>query len=124
MNYIEISGRLGHDPELKEYTNAKGETGKLTKFSVAVNRRRGDETDWFDCTVYDKTAEAVEKFLKKGSKVNVIGHMQSRKYTDKNGNKRTAWEINVTEVEFMDDKKPDSQDPAPAFEETEEEIPF
>ena len=123
MNYIHIHGRLGRDPELKEYKNAKGEPGKLAKFSVGVNRDTGDDTDWFDCTVFGKRAEVVEKFLKKGSEVTVTGHMESRKYEDKNGNKRTAWGVNVIAFDFCG-KKSDSQEQAPAFEETEEEIPF
>ena len=67
MNSINIFGRLVRDPELKAYTNAKGETSSLCNFSVAVNRKFGEETDFFNCTVFGKRAEVINKFLRKAA---------------------------------------------------------
>lgn len=122
-NFIILHGYLGHDPELKEYKNAKGEPGKLAKFSLGVGRDTGDETDWFDCTVFGKRAEVVEKYLRKGSELLVIGHMESRKYADKDGNKRTAWGVNVTGFDFTGKKTKDEPVPT-GFENVEEDVPF
>ena len=122
-NVIVIHGHLGHDPEMKEYKNAKGEPGKIAKFTVAVGRELGDETDWFECTSFGKQAEVVERYLKKGSEVVVTGRMESRKYEDKNGNKRTAWGINVSRFDFAG-KKVGSEAAPTGFENTEEDVPF
>lgn len=126
MNKIVIHGHLGRDPELKTYKNAKGEDGKLVSFAVGVSRTTGDETDWFDCTAFGKTAEVIDKFLRKGSEVIIEGAMESRKYEAKDGSKRTAWGIRVERFEFCG-KKGDVGKPSQihdSFEASEEDIPF
>lgn len=84
----------------------------LTKFSLAVNRRsKGtdgqykDETTWFNVTCWERLAETANSYLFKGSKVYVEGRMQSRKYTDKEGIERTAWDVVVTDMEFLTPKQ-------------------
>ena len=119
MNSITIYGHLGHDPELREY-KSKGETRKMAKFSVAVNRRTGDETDWFPVVVF-AGAEAIEKWKKKGDEILIRGRMECNKYTDKEGNKRDFWQVVAEEIDYLDKKNKAEQ---PKFEETEEEIPF
>ena len=126
MNKIVIHGYLGRDPELKTYKNAQGEDGKLASFSVGVSRQIGDETDWFDCTAFGKTAEVIDKFLRKGSEVIVEGSMESRKYEGKDGTKKTAWSIRVDRFEFCG-KKDNVGKPSQihdSFEASEEDIPF
>ena len=126
MNKIIIHGHLGRDPELKPYKTAKGEDGKLVSFAVGVSRTSGDETDWFDCTAFGKTAEVIDKFLRKGSEVIIEGAMESRKYEAKDGSKRTAWGIRVERFEFCG-KKGDVGKPSQihdSFEASEEDIPF
>lgn len=107
MNSTFIHGRITKDPELKSYTNAKGESGSVCNFSVAVGRRMGEETDFFNCKCFGKRAEVIEKFFKKGKEIVVSGEMQCRKYQDKDGNNRTAWELNVMDFDFCG-KKGDS----------------
>ena len=90
-NQIVIHGYLGRDPELKEYKNARGETGHLVNFSVGVSRV-GDGTDWFDVTFFGKRAEVIEKFFSKGSQIIVSGHMQSDT-VEKDGRKHKYWKL-------------------------------
>lgn len=59
-NHITIHGYLGRDPELKEYKNARGETGHLCNLSVGVSRVN-EGTDWFDVTFFGKRAEVIEE---------------------------------------------------------------
>lgn len=104
MNNIIIHGRLTRDPELKSYTNAKGEPGNICNFSVAVDRKMGEEADFFNCKCFGKRAEVIEKFFKKGKEIIVSGEMQCRKYDDKEGNKRTAWDLSVENFDFCGPK--------------------
>ena len=130
MNKIIIHGHLGRDPELKPYKTAEGKDGRLCNFSVAVDRknyRKSDETDWFDCTAFGRTAEVIDKHLQKGSEVVVEGAMESRKYEAKDGSKRTAWGIRVDRCVFCGDKKGNASKPSPdhdSFQQAEEDIPF
>lgn len=102
MNKIVIMGRISKDIELKT-TNA----GKsVANFSVAVNRKlKRDEVDFFDCNAWGKTGEFISQYFSKGRMIAITGEMQSRKYTDKNGNNRTVWEVNVDQAEFCGDGK-------------------
>lgn len=130
LNHIEIHGRLGRDPELKEYSGQNGPWKKAT-FTVAVNRDFGDETDWFFCSVKGKRAEVVEKYFRKGSEIIVQGRMES--YKPKGDDKRTSWVLEVEKFDFCGSKSdgsasrraPEEGMPQPdSFEQIEEEIPF
>jgi len=98
-------GRLTADPELR--TTASGLS--VTTFSVAVDRRYarpGEEkqTDFINVVAWRQTAEFVTKYFHKGSMIAVQGSLQSRNYEDKNGNKRTAFEIVADNVSFCGSK--------------------
>lgn len=100
MNKIILAGRLTRPAELKV-----GNSGsEYCKFTVAVDRRGKDQndkkTDFFDCTAFGKTGAFVEKYFAKGDGINVIGRMESDKYTDKDGKNRTTWGVTVEEVYF------------------------
>ncbi len=114
MNSIKITGRLVADPELKHTQNGTA----VCSFNVAVDRiySKEKETDFFTVVCWRQTAEFVSKYFTKGRKILVEGEMQSRKYTDKEGNNRTAWEIKADRVEFCDSKgqSDGSSDDAPA----------
>lgn len=114
MNSIKITGRLVADPELKHTQNDTA----VCSFNVAVDRiySKEKETDFFTVVCWRQTAEFVCKYFSKGRKILVEGEMQSRKYTDKEGNNRTAWEIKADRVEFCDSKgqSDDSSDDASA----------
>ncbi len=102
MNKVFLIGNLTRDPEVSE-TN----TGiAVCRFSIAVNRNYtgtdGErQTDFFNITVWRKSAENCGKYLKKGSKVVVTGSLQNRSYEDKDGIKRNVTDIIANEVEFL-----------------------
>lgn len=108
MNKIMLIGNLGRDPELNYTPNGTA----ITKFTMAVNRRmrdrdsgeRRDETTWFNIVAWSQLAETCNQYLHKGSKVYIEGRMTSRKFTDKDGNERTAWEVTASEMEMLDPK--------------------
>ena len=101
INTAVIMGRLTADPELK--TTASGLS--VLSFSVAVDRnyqKEGEEkaVDFINVVAWRKKAEFVSKYFHKGSMIAVEGSIQTRKYEDKDGNKRTAFEIWANTVTF------------------------
>lgn len=115
MNKLTIIGNLTRDPELRTTTTGVN----VCDFTVAVNRRQrsGDqngqpEADFFRVTVWKERGENCAKYLKKGSKVCVIGSVSVRTYTGNDGTTRASLEINdVVEVEFLS-RPQDAQQPA------------
>ena len=105
FNLVVLTGRLTADPELK--TTQRGIS--VTSFSVAVNRpyRTGEEqqTDFINVVAWRKTAEFIAKYFKKGNMIGIEGSIQTRKYTDKNGNNRTAFEVVVNNAQFVESKR-------------------
>lgn len=98
-------GRLVRDPEKK--TTASGVS--VCNFTIAVDRdyKNGDEkiADFIDVTCWRGTADFVANYMSKGRMVVVNGPLQSRKWEDKDGNKRVSWEIQAQNVYFGDSKK-------------------
>jgi len=106
LNVITIQGRIVRDPE----TRRTGSGIQVGNFTLAVDRdfkgQDGNkETDFFDCVAWRGTAEVLSKYFRKGSMATVTGRMQSRKWTDKNGATRTAWEVQVDHLYFGEPKK-------------------
>ena len=129
LNDIKIHGYLGRDPELKEYKNAKGETGHLVNFSVGVSRDMGEETDWFDVTFFGKRAEVIEKFFSKGSQILVEGRMQSDTVKGDDGKNRKFWKLIGDRFDFCDSKgtprgDKNLDDLSDSFKAAEDDIPF
>lgn len=104
MNKWIAMGRLCEDPNVTSTTN--GTT--IAKFSLAVDRKykteNGPTADFFPCTAFGKTAEVCEKYLKKGSRIAVVGEPQNNNYTDKNGNKVYGWSFVLNEIDFAESK--------------------
>ena len=104
MNLITITGNLGRD---WEQANA---SMTIAKNSLAVrrdfkNKQTGEyDTDWIPLTAFSKTADTLMKYTGKGSKILVIGKLQTNNYTDKQGNKRTSYDVIVDRFEFLDSK--------------------
>lgn len=103
LNKVILAGRLIADPELK--TTPSGLS--VTSFTVAVDRRFGKEkqTDFINCVAWRQTAEFITKYFVKGSAICIVGSIQTRKFTDKNGNNRIAVEVLADEVTFVESKK-------------------
>lgn len=107
LNHITIMGRLTRDPELRR----TGSGVAVTNFTIACDRDFADkqsgekETDFIDVVCWKSTAEFVEKYFSKGRMAAVSGRLQMRKWTDKDGNKRTSAEIVADNVYFGDSKQ-------------------
>lgn len=105
MNRVNLLGNITKDIELKE----TGSGVKYTRFSIAVRRTfKNDDgeydTDFFNVIAWRKTAEIINDYFKKGSRIAISGKLQQNKYTDKDGNERTSVEIVAEDIDFIDKK--------------------
>lgn len=104
MNKIILLGRLTKAPEIRfSQTN----NIKVASFSLAVNRKyvkEGEErqADFFNIVGYSKLADFIEKYLKQGVQICVLGRLQTRNYEDKNGVRRYVTEVIAEEIDFAD----------------------
>jgi len=101
MNVVAITGRFVADPELRKVND----TASVSNFSIAVDRNRADKdgnrvADFFNVTAWNKTAEFISKYFHKGDMIAIEGSLQTRRYTDKDGNNRTATDIIANNVSF------------------------
>ena len=102
MNKVYLIGNLTRDTEMSETPSGV----PFCRLGLAVNRPYAGSdgeraTDFFNITVWRTHAENCGRYLKKGSKVAVVGSLQNRSYEDKDGNKRTVTDIVASEVEFL-----------------------
>lgn len=105
MNKAILIGRLTKDPELRTTPTGRN----VCQFSVAVSRNftnaNGErEADFINCVVWDKQAENLVKYQKKGNQIAVEGRIQTRNYDDKDGKKVYVTEVIATNVQFLDSK--------------------
>lgn len=105
LNNVTLMGRLVADPELKTTQNGTS----VASFRLAVERNyapQGQErqADFIPCVAWRQTAEFIGKYFGKGRMIAVEGSLQSRNYEDKNGQKRTAYEVIVDQAYFADSK--------------------
>lgn len=101
LNNCTFIGRIVADPELKETQSGTA----VTSFCIAVERdfaKQGEErqADFIDIVAWRQTAEFVTRYFRKGSFIAIQGSLQVRNYTDKNENKRKAYEIIADKVSF------------------------
>lgn len=118
LNVITIMGRLVRDPELRQ---AKEQ--RVCNFTLACDRPGGRDaqTDFIDCVAWNKTAEVVRDYCVKGDPIVVSGRLQSRRWEDSSGAKRTNWEIQVNSIEFCGSRR--KEEAAPTAKE-DDELPF
>ena len=110
FNKVILGGRLTADPELK--TTQTGTA--VTSFSIAVNRRfakQGEQAqaDFINCVAWRQQAEFITRFFRKGSSICVVGNLQTRTWTDQQGQKRYVTEVIVDEASFVDSKPEGAQ---------------
>ena len=138
MNKVILMGRLTRDPEVR-YTQGDNAMA-IARYSLAVDRRfkRDGEpdADFINCVAFGKSGEFAEKYLKKGTKVAVVGRIQTGSYTNKDGQKVYTTDVVIEEQEFAESKNSGSSDnnqSAPANKNTDfmnipdgidEELPF
>lgn len=102
MNSINLIGNICNDLELKSTSNGK----YVCSFSLAVKRPHvKDTTDFLNVVVWNQSAEYLSKYAHKGDRISVSGVLTSRNYEDKNGNKRTAFEVVSNDVSVLERKK-------------------
>lgn len=104
LNNITIQGRLVADPEYRQTQNGKD----VTTFTLAVSRDYDrEQADFVSCVAWSGTAQFVSKYFGKGQLAIVAGRLQSRKWEDRNGQKRTSWDVVAEHVYFCEGKKSD-----------------
>lgn len=126
LNKVILIGRLGRDPEVRYMPNGEA----VCNFSVATseswkdsNGQKQERSEWHNVTMYRKLAEIAGEYLKKGSQVYLEGKIKSRKYTDKNGVERTAYEIIANEMKMLGgNAQTPAQNPQPAQAQAQDDI--
>lgn len=112
MNKVILMGRLTRDPEVR-YTQGDNAMA-IARYSLAVDRRfkRDGEpdADFINCVAFGKSGEFAEKYLKKGTKIAVVGRIQTGSYTNKDGQKVYTTDVVVEEQEFAESKNSGSSD--------------
>lgn len=108
MNRIELMGRLTADPELKKSEKEKAKT--YARFSLAVPRKlEKDTVDFFDCVVFGRVAEALQKYCKKGNRIIVTGTIQTGSYENKDGVKIKTYTVLGEDFYFTENAKKDEK---------------
>ena len=110
MNTLIIGGRLTRDPESRQ--SPSGTT--ICRFSIANNRKQKDKdiTSFLDCTAFGKTAETIQNYMKRGSRILVRGVLEQQHW-EKDGEKRSKYTCIVDSFSFVDYAKDDEEE-APA----------
>lgn len=109
MNKAILMGRLTKDPDIR-YTQGDNSMC-VARYTLAVDRRfsrnagnDGNNADFIPCVAFGKTAEFTEKYLKKGIKMAITGHIQTGSYTNRDGVKVFTTEVVVEDQEFAESK--------------------
>ena len=101
INKVVMVGNMTREPELRRTLSGKA----ATTFTLALNRIKqssdGQQADYISCVVWDKIAESVAQYCSKGSKVGVVGHLQSRSYDNAQGQKVYVTEVVCEQVDFI-----------------------
>ena len=107
MNSLHIIGNLTADPELRTTTGGVD----VCSFNVAVNRRKkadSQETDYFHVTAWKERGKTCAQYLKKGSKVSVVGPVSVRTYTGNDGTTKASMDVTADDVEFLSNRSESS----------------
>lgn len=107
LNKVMLIGRLGRDPETRYMPSGEA----VCNFSLATSENWKDKsgnkverTEWHNISMYGRLAEVAGQYLRKGSLTYIEGRIQSRKYTDKTGAERTAYDIVASEMKMLGGK--------------------
>lgn len=107
VNKVILIGRLGQDPEVKTLNGGN----IVATMSLATSENWKDDagqahekTEWHRCVAWNKTAQLIEKYVKKGQQVYVEGKLETRSWDDQQGQKRYTTEIKVTSIQFLGGK--------------------
>jgi len=110
LNHVTLIGRLVADPESKQTPNGKS----VCSIRIAVDRKgREKETDFFGCTAFGQTGDALATYATKGRLVAVTGKIQLDNYTDKDGIKRQSVKVLIDQWSLLDSRKDQDSPPNP-----------
>lgn len=109
MNRVFLCGRVSNDPAVSYVAKAE-QNNAVARFNFAVTRTK-EITDFISCKAFGKTAEIIERSVKKGTKLLIEGHIITGSY-DKDGKKVYTTDVAVDRIEFCEPKQ-ESQEPAP-----------
>lgn len=102
MNNISLLGRLTADAEIRTTQSDKS----VASFTIAVNKQGKDAgADFIDCVAWEKTAEFISRYFKKGDSIAITGALHTRSYEDKDGKRRKVTEVTVDRAYFTGNKK-------------------
>ncbi len=113
INRIELLGRVGTDPELRQTKNGTA----VCRLRLATDRRNGSgdaQTDWHNLICWGKQAEAVAEYVHKGDRIYASGRLGYDDWEDQDGQRRQTTEIHANEVVFLDSRNSNSQPPTRA----------
>ena len=121
MNKVILTAIIGKDVDLKYIAN-KGTA--VAKTTLAVKREfKKDETDWINAIAFGKTAETMAQYLTKGSKIGVVGRIQTGSYQAQDGTKKYTTDVVIESFEFLSSKnKTDNQIGEPDY--SDDNSPF
>lgn len=119
INQVWLSGRLTTDAKVGYSVGQK----KYAVFTLAVNRNK-DQADFVDCVVWEKTADVVEKYTSKGSKINLTGRLSTRTRDRQDGIKVKVVEVVGFQVELLDSKPKEETRPTYQPDYIPEDEPF
>ena len=113
VNKVILVGVLGKDPETKTFANG----GSLTQFSIATSEawadkttgERKEQTEWHNIVLQNKLGEIAQQYLRKGSKVYIEGSLNTRKWTDQNGQDRYTTQIKGQQMQMLDSANGNNQ---------------
>ena len=118
VNKVILDGTLGKDPETKTFANG----GSLTQFSIATSEswtdknsgERKEQTEWHNIVLQNRLGEIAQQYLRKGSKVYIEGSLNTRKWTDQNGQERYTTQIKGQQMQMLDSANGNNQQQAQA----------
>jgi len=106
MNRVVLVGRLTKDPDIRQSQGAEPVT--IARYTLAVGRRgkkqEGQQADFISCVAFGKAGEFAEKYLHKGTKICVSGHIKTGNYTRQDGTKAYTTDVVIEEQEFAESK--------------------
>lgn len=139
VNKVILIGHLGADPEIR----ATQSGSMVANLRIATNEywtgkdgQKGERTEWHRVVCWGKQADLVEKYLSKGRQIYLEGRLQTRSWEDQQGQKRYSTEIVANQITFLGSAGaggrhaggnaglPDDLPPPPAFDSSEDDIPF
>lgn len=104
INRVVLVGRITKDPMLRKTQSGTS----VVSFTIACNRRvpsQGQEADFINCVAWNKTADFMSQYVKKGALLGLEGRIQTRSYDDKDGKRVYVTEVVAENVQFLESKK-------------------